>query len=126
MFAAEGAKQAAVLPAQVTGKVVHAKEQRSTTSEMGLRIIEPGHWAQLPDLPQHSREYLKRADAAGSKWPLPEWLDEDSLYRLLFPENGADRPAMRVLPEWEQVHQELKKRNVTLRLLWTELLRLPD
>jgi transposase len=65
-------------------------------------------------------EYLKRAEAAGLKWPLPEGLDEDSLYRLLFPENVADRPAMRVLPDWEQVHQELKKRNVTLRLLWTE------
>src|SRR5665647_2399476 len=27
---------------------------------------------------------------------------------------------MRVLPDWEQIHRELKKRNVTLRLLWTE------
>jgi len=25
-----------------------------------------------------------------------------------------------VLPDWEQIHQDLKKRNVTLRLLWTE------
>ena len=39
----------------VTGKVVHAKDQRSTTFEMGLRFIEPGHRAQLPDLPQHSQ-----------------------------------------------------------------------
>ena len=66
------------------------------------------------------REYLKRAEAAGLKWPLPDGLDEDSLYRLLFPEKVADRPAVQVLPDWEQVHQELKKRNVTLRLLWTE------
>jgi transposase len=66
------------------------------------------------------REYLKRAEAAGLKWPLPDGLDENSLYRLLFPENVADRPAVQVLPDWEQVHKELKKRNVTLRLLWTE------
>ena len=66
------------------------------------------------------RGYLKRAEAAGLTWPLPEGLDEDSLYRLLFPEEVADRSATRVLPDWEQVHQELKKRNVTLRLLWTE------
>jgi transposase len=65
-------------------------------------------------------EYLKRAEAAGLKWPLPEGLDEDSLYRLLFPEKVAGRSAVRVLPDWEQVHRELKKRNVTLRLLWTE------
>jgi transposase len=62
-------------------------------------------------------EYLKRAETAGLKWPLPEGLDEDSLFNLLFPEKAADR---RVLPEWEEVHRELKKRNVTLRLLWTE------
>ena len=66
------------------------------------------------------REYLKRAEAAGLTWPLPEGLDEDSLYRLLFPEKDADRSATRVLPDWEQIHRELKKRNVTLRLLWTE------
>ena len=65
-------------------------------------------------------EYLKRAEAAGLKWPLPEGLDEDSLYRLLFREKVSDSPAMRVLPDWEQIHQELKKRNVTLRLLCTE------
>ena len=28
------------------------------------------------------RGYLKRAEAAGLKWPLPEGLDEDRLYRL--------------------------------------------
>jgi len=66
------------------------------------------------------REYLKRAEAAGLTWPLPEGLDEDSLYRLLFPEKVADRSTKRVLPDWEQIHRELKKRNVTLRLLWTE------
>jgi len=66
------------------------------------------------------RGYLKRAEAAGLTWPLPEGLDEDSLYRLLFPEEVADRSARRVLPDWEQIHRELKKRNVTLRLLWTE------
>jgi transposase len=65
-------------------------------------------------------EYLKCAEAAGLKWPLPEGLDEDSLYRLLFLEKAADRPAVRVVPDWEGVRKELKKRHVTLRLLWME------
>ena len=73
-------------------------------------------------------EYLKRAEACGLRWPLPaegpgtlrEGLDEDSLYRLLFPEKVAGQSAVRVLPDWEEVHRERKKRNVTLRLLWTE------
>jgi transposase len=65
-------------------------------------------------------DYLKRAEAAGVKWPLPENLDEAGLYRLLFPERFEVAPPAKALPEWEQVRKELKKRNVTLRLLWTE------
>ena len=69
-------------------------------------------------------EYLQRAEAAGLKWPLPDDLDEESLHRLLFPTAGnkalATSPSVQVTPNWEKVHQELKKRNVTLRLLWTE------
>ena len=67
------------------------------------------------------REYLERADAAELKWPLPEGLDEERLYELLYPEdNFSPRQAARPLPVWEKVRQELKKRHVTLRLLWTE------
>ncbi|HLE80376.1 MAG TPA: IS21 family transposase [Dehalococcoidia bacterium] len=66
-------------------------------------------------------EYLVRAEQAGLRWPLPEDLDEDGLYRLLFPEKvqAAERLA-KPLPDWEQVRKELKKRSVTLRLLWEE------
>jgi len=39
----------------VTRKVIRAKDQRNTTFEMGLRPIEPCHWAQLPDLPQYGQ-----------------------------------------------------------------------
>jgi hypothetical protein len=55
----------------------------------------------MPDLLSPIREYLKRADSTGLKWPLLDGLDEDILYRLFFP----DRPAMRVLTEWGQDHQ---------------------
>src|SRR3990172_1150540 len=66
-------------------------------------------------------EYLARAERAGLTWPLPETLDEDGLYRLLFPEEvqAADVPA-RPRPDWERVRKELKKRSVTRRLLWEE------
>ena len=66
-------------------------------------------------------EYIKRAEAAGIKWPIPETLNEDGLYRLLFPEKvqAADL-AVKPLPDWEKVRKELKKRNVTLHLLWEE------
>jgi len=66
-------------------------------------------------------EYLVRAEKAGLTWPLPEDLDEGELYRLLFPEKvETNSRSVKPLPNWEEVRKELKKRNVTLRLLWEE------
>ena len=66
-------------------------------------------------------EYLMRAEQAGVTWPLPENLDEDGLYRLLFPEQvPSGERHTRPQPDWEGVRKELKKRSVTLRLLWEE------
>jgi transposase len=66
-------------------------------------------------------EYLNRASAAGLQWPLPEDLDEVRLYQRLYPEEeAASRKGVQAVPDWEQVRKELKKRNVTLRLLWVE------
>lgn len=65
-------------------------------------------------------EYLKRAEAAGLSWPLPEDLSEDVLYQQLFPENGQGDSPTRPLPKWETIRDELKKKGVTLKLLWIE------
>jgi transposase len=65
-------------------------------------------------------EYLRRAEAAGLHWPLPEELGEDELYQKLFPEACKESTPARPLPNWETVHQELKKKGVTLKLLWIE------
>ena len=65
-------------------------------------------------------EYVKRAEAAGLSWPLPESLSEEELYRLLFPEKQASQPAEKVLPDWKEVRNELRRKSVTLKLLWTE------
>jgi transposase len=66
-------------------------------------------------------EYLKRAEKAGLKYPLPEPMDEDELYRVLYPEKiPAAVPLTRPLPDWEYVRKELKKAHVTLWLVWDE------
>lgn len=66
-------------------------------------------------------EYLARAEKAGLKWPLPETLDEDGLYRLLYPERfQAVVASSKPLPEWEYVREELKKTHVTKHLVWEE------
>jgi len=65
-------------------------------------------------------EYLRRAQEAGLSWPLPAGVGEDTLYELLFPKTS--QPGNRVIPcpDWSLVHTELRKKGVTLRLLWME------
>jgi transposase len=65
-------------------------------------------------------EYLRHAHEAGLSWPLPAGMGEDTLYELLFPK--ASQPSSRVIPcpDWSFVHTELRKKGVTLRLLWIE------
>lgn len=65
-------------------------------------------------------DYISRAGRAGLSWPLPQDLSEEGLARLLFPREpvrSADRPP---LPDWPELHSELKKSGVTLALLWEE------
>lgn len=64
-------------------------------------------------------EYVRRAKAAGLSWPLPESLDERAVEARLFPPPAA-RTSTVVLPDWAQVHAELRGKGVTLALLWQE------
>lgn len=66
-------------------------------------------------------EYLRRASAAKLAWPLPESLDEASLERLLFPLDGEPEDP-KALPDFSYIHTELKRKGVTLKLLWEEYL----
>jgi len=62
---------------------------------------------------------LRRASAADLKWPLPGDLDDAGLEALLYPAvqpKGSARP----LPDWGRVHKELRRKGVTLQLLWLE------
>src|SRR4029079_4517033 len=65
-------------------------------------------------------EYLRRAEAAGLTWPLPADLTDAELERRLFPPAEAIDPTERPLPDWEVVHRELRRKGVTLLLLWEE------
>jgi len=65
------------------------------------------------------RNYVLRAQAAGLSWPLPEGLDEEQLERLLFPP-PAPSAVRRPPADWPAIHQELRRKGVTLGLLWQE------
>ena len=65
--------------------------------------------------------YLLRAEHAGLTWPLPEHLSDSALENLLFAKGVFHgKHSSRAEPEWEKVHLELKKKGVTLYLLWDE------
>jgi len=66
------------------------------------------------------REYLVRAARAGLSWPLPEDVDAQALEALLFKGPLSPPVRKRPLPDWEKVHHELKRKGVTLQLLWQE------
>lgn len=70
--------------------------------------------------PSTVNEYLKRAEKAGLCWPLPEEMTEEELAQLIYPEGQKATSADKVMPDWEQVRKELKRKHVTLMLLWTE------
>ena len=64
-------------------------------------------------------KYLQRAREAGLAWPLPEALDDAQLEALLFPRARRSLPGI-PQPDFAQLHQELKRKGVTLQLLWEE------
>ena len=69
------------------------------------------------------RDYLLRAKVAKLTWPLPEGMDNEQLNALLFSAVDDNSTLKHPIPEWSDVHKELKKKGVTLQLLWEEYKR---
>ena len=65
-------------------------------------------------------EYLRRFRACHLAWPLAPEIDEAVLEARLFA-RPVGRPAeARPLPDWSMVHRELRRKGMTLQLLWHE------
>ncbi len=62
--------------------------------------------------------YLSRAKAAGLVLPLSDEWTEEKIYSLLFPVENKN--TTHPLPDFGKVHKELKRKGVTLMLLWFE------
>jgi transposase len=66
-------------------------------------------------------ECLRRANLANLGWPLPDDLDDEMLEKKLY------SPPRRKIPteergelDWPKIHEELKRKHMTLMLLWNE------
>lgn len=63
-------------------------------------------------------EYEKRFRGAGLEWPLPKELDDVALERVL--RSGQPSGPTRQMPDIGYIVQELKRKHVTMQLLWME------
>jgi transposase len=65
-------------------------------------------------------DYVRRAKVAGLSWPLPEHCDDEALERLLSVHDQPPTENSKPMLPFEYLYQELKKKGVTLQLLWHE------
>ena len=63
---------------------------------------------------------LCRARAVGLAWPLPDELTDEVLAARLYASSPVQIKGARPLPDWPTVHRELRRKGVTLNLLWQE------
>src|SRR5579864_8351339 len=61
-----------------------------------------------------------RARRCGLSWGEARQLDDEELERRLYPPSQAIPGEQRAAVDWATVHQELKRKGVTLQLLWEE------
>jgi len=83
----------------------------------GLSPRQIARWLALPRITV--RRYLERAALAQLPWPLPAEMDDQELEKRLYgppPPPSVTRP----LPDWLEIHQELRNKDMTLMLLWLE------
>src|SRR6266702_2112070 len=65
--------------------------------------------------------YLRRAEAAGLSWPLPDEYDDRQLNELLFPTPPGPKPKRRASVDFAEIQRQLAgQRHLTLQLLWEE------
>jgi transposase len=65
-------------------------------------------------------EYLRRFEEAGLSWPAANELDDATLEGKLFPSPPSIPSSERAIPDWSHIHRELRRKGVTLALLWQE------
>lgn len=72
-------------------------------------------------------DYLQRVKAAVLTWPLPKGIsDSELVQRLLKPaDSTGSSGSAKPLPDWPGLHEQLRRKGVTLRLLWQEYHQAP-
>ena len=67
------------------------------------------------------RETLSRFESSDLIWPLPEGLSDEELEAALYANRRSKRGHRRhAEPDWPAVHREMKRKHVTLLIVWDE------
>ena len=66
------------------------------------------------------QKLLKQAGELNLTWPLPTDLDDTQLAIKFYPKAVSSSSRRFTVPDWTEVHQELKRKAMTKRLLWEE------
>ena len=95
------------------------REMLRLSRDAGLATREVARRAGVA--PSTLREMLRRFERSGLAWPLPLDLTDTDLEARLYGEMGTRRgQRRRPEPDWAELNRELKRKHVTLQILWDE------
>lgn len=66
------------------------------------------------------RDTVKRFGHVGLTWPLPDEMSDDELEQRLYVSSARASLRQKAEPDWSVVARELKRKHVTLQVLWEE------
>jgi transposase len=67
------------------------------------------------------RATIARFEALGLVWPLPEDITDSDLETKIYKNAGKKQGHRRIIePDWASLHREMKRKHVTLSILWDE------
>jgi transposase len=97
----------------------HVREMLRLVREVGLTVSDAARRTGVSR--SNVREMLRRFDEAGLVWPLPLDQSDVALEVRLYGPAGSKRGQRRRLePDWAALNRELKRKHVTLQILWDE------
>ncbi len=97
----------------------HVREMLRLSRDAGLATREVARRTGVA--PSTLREMFRRFERCGLAWPLPLDMADADLEALLYGEAGTKQGhRRRAEPDWAMLNRELKRKHVTLQILWDE------